>query len=176
MKLSDQYKNSQIRQSNNHLILIKKSLCLNNNKNNKMIDNKIIKITFILRWGPLYLCSRTYSTSTNKHRVCLWLWFVVVCYLPISPYSVGLLHCHWVYLITHWGLVMHIYISKLTIIISDHYSDVTMGMMASQVTGVSIVCSTVCSGTHQRKHQSSVSLAFVRGIHRWLVNSLHKWQ
>ena len=38
------------------------------------------------------------------------------------------------------------------------------------------VYSTVCSGTDQRKHQSSVSLAFVRGIHRWPVNSPHKSQ
>ena len=29
-------------------------------------------------------------------------------------------------------------------------------------------------GADQRKHQSSVSLAFVRGIHRWSVNSPHK--
>ena len=49
-----------------------------------------------------------------------------------------------------------------------------MNAMASQITCVSIVCSTVCSGTDQRKHQSSASLAFVRGIHRWPVNSLHK--
>ena len=33
---------------------------------------------------------------------------------------------------------------------------------------------TVCSGTDQRKSQSSVSLAFVRGIHRWPVDSPHK--
>ena len=32
----------------------------------------------------------------------------------------------------------------------------------------------VYSGTDQRKHQRSASLAFVRGIHRWPVNSLHK--
>ena len=31
------------------------------------------------------------------------------------------------------------------------------------------------SGTDQRKHQSSASLAFVREIHRRPVNSLHKW-
>ena len=30
------------------------------------------------------------------------------------------------------------------------------------------------SGADQRKHQSSASLAFVRGIHRWPVNSPHK--
>ena len=32
---------------------------------------------------------------------------------------------------------------------------------------------TVCSGVDQRKHQSSASLGFVRGIHRWPVNSFH---
>ena len=56
-----------------------------------------------------------------------------------------------------------------------HYSDVIMSMMASQITRLMIVYSTVFSGTDQRKHQSSASLAFVRGIHRWLVNSPHKW-
>ena len=35
---------------------------------------------------------------------------------------------------------------------------------------------TVCSGTYQRKHQSSASLAFVMGIHRWPVDSLTKGQ
>ena len=55
-----------------------------------------------------------------------------------------------------------------------HYSDVIMGGMASQITGISIVYSTVYSGTVQRKYQSSVSLAFVRGIHRRPVNSPHK--
>ena len=57
---------------------------------------------------------------------------------------------------------------------TSHYNDVIMSSRASQFTGVSIVCSTVCSGADQRKHQSSVSLAFVRGIHRWPVNSPHK--
>ena len=49
-----------------------------------------------------------------------------------------------------------------------------MSAMASQITGVSIVCSAVCSGVHQRKHQSSVSLAIVSGIHWWSVDSRHK--
>ena len=48
-----------------------------------------------------------------------------------------------------------------------------MSAMASHSTGVSIVYSTVCSGADQRKHQSSASLAFVRGLHRWPVNSPH---
>ena len=42
-----------------------------------------------------------------------------------------------------------------------HYSDVIMSVMASQITSASIVCSTVCSGADQRKHQSSASLVFV---------------
>ena len=46
--------------------------------------------------------------------------------------------------------------------------------MASQITSITIVCSTVYSGTDQRKHQSSASLAFVRGIHRWTMISPHK--
>ena len=56
-----------------------------------------------------------------------------------------------------------------------HYDDVIMGAMASQITSLTIVYSTVHSGADQRKHQSSASLAFVRGIHRGPVNSPHKW-
>ena len=61
-----------------------------------------------------------------------------------------------------------------TLLLRDHYSDVIMSMMAPQITGVSIVYSTICSGPQQRKYQSSASLAFVRGIHWWPVNSPHK--
>ena len=55
-----------------------------------------------------------------------------------------------------------------------HYCDVIMNAIASQITSVSIVYSSVCSDTDQRWHQSSASLAFVRGIHRGPVNSPHK--
>ena len=56
-----------------------------------------------------------------------------------------------------------------------HYGDVIMSLIASQITSLAIVYSTVYSGADQRKHQSSASLAFVRGIHRGPVNSPHKW-
>ena len=36
----------------------------------------------------------------------------------------------------------------------NHYSDVTISITVSQITSVSIVCSAVCSGAHQRKHRS----------------------
>ena len=57
----------------------------------------------------------------------------------------------------------------------QHYDDVIMGAMTSQITSLTIVYSTVYSDTDQRKHQSPASLAFVRGIHRGPVNSPHKW-
>ena len=48
---------------------------------------------------------------------------------------------------------------------SRHYGDVIMGAIASQITSLTIVYSTVYWDADQRKHQSSASLAFVRGIH-----------
>ena len=56
-----------------------------------------------------------------------------------------------------------------------HYNDVIMSAMASQTTSLAIVFPSVYSGADQRKHQSSASLAFARGIHRSPVNSPHKW-
>ena len=56
-----------------------------------------------------------------------------------------------------------------------HYNDVIMGAIASQITGLTIVCSIVYSDADQRKHQSCASLVFVLGIHRGPLNSPHKW-
>ena len=55
------------------------------------------------------------------------------------------------------------------IAVTSHY------VRVFQITGNSTVCSTVISGTHQRKHQSSAWLAIVRGIHWWLMDSPHRW-
>ena len=46
----------------------------------------------------------------------------------------------------------------------------------SQITSLSSVCSNICSSADQRKQQSSASLAFVGGIHQWLVDPLTKGQ
>ena len=54
--------------------------------------------------------------------------------------------------------------------LSNWHNQVTFGMENG-----TIVFLTVYSDADQRKHQSSVSLAFVRGIHRGPVNSPHKW-
>ena len=50
-----------------------------------------------------------------------------------------------------------------------------MGVIASQITSLTIVHSAVYSDADQRKHQSSASLPFVLGTHRGPVNSPHKW-
>ena len=72
-----------------------------------------------------------------------------------------------------------------------HYDDVITSAMASQMSSLTTVYSSVCSGTYERKHESSASLAFVGvcvcvcvcvcgggggggGIHRWPANSLHQ--
>ena len=55
-----------------------------------------------------------------------------------------------------------------------NYNVVIMSTMASQITGLTIVYPSVYSGADQRKHQSSASLAFVRGIHWSPVSSPHK--
>ena len=65
--------------------------------------------------------------------------------------------------------------SMFNILLSVHYDDVIMTTIASQITSLTIVYSTVYSDADQRKHQSSASLAFVRGIHRGPGNSPHKW-
>ena len=69
---------------------------------------------------------------------------------------------------SYWLSVFHVFNSNLP------YNDVIMSLVASQITSLTIVYSTVYSGADQRKHQSSTSLAFVWGIHRWPVNSPHK--
>ena len=56
-----------------------------------------------------------------------------------------------------------------------HYTDVTMSAMASQITSLTMIYSTVYSGAGQKEHQSSASLAFVQGIHRWPMNSPREW-
>ena len=80
-------------------------------------------------------------------------------------------HRHGVYEYSH-GYVLLLSSHKK---VWHHYGDVIMRVIASQITSLVIVYSTVYSDADERKHRSSVSLAFVRGIHRGLVNSPHKW-
>ena len=46
--------------------------------------------------------------------------------------------------------------------LANHYNDVMMSAMASQITSLEIVYSTFYSGANQRNHQSSAARAFLR--------------
>ena len=59
-------------------------------------------------------------------------------------------------------------LAALGVVISTHYNDIIMSTMASQITSLTIVYSTIYSGTDQRKYRSSASLTSVQ------VNSPHK--
>ena len=61
-------------------------------------------------------------------------------------------------------LVIHCKATRINWVIF-HYCDVIMGTMASQITTITIIYSTVYSDADQRKHQRSASLAFVWGIY-----------
>ena len=124
----------------------------------------------------------------------LWVHALLWIYSPFYPYSSRLLHRYWGnraseitlkdmgdrYLATTKHKKMRSVCIIPGMYCSSHcghiwyYSEVTMGAMASQITRLTIVYSTVYSGADQTKHQRSVSPAFVRGIHRWPENSLHK--
>ena len=63
--------------------------------------------------------------------------------------------------------------ARWTVLFAWHYKDVIMSAVASQITSLTIVHSTVYS-RRRSNNQNSASLAFVRGIHRWPVNFPHK--
>ena len=67
--------------------------------------------------------------------------------------------------LTQWANMPHIIaIMDLRKSISwIHYSDVIQGAIASEITSLTIVYSTVYSGAHQRKYQSSATLALCVG-------------
>ena len=64
----------------------------------------------------------------------------------------------------HWDTTLrtHLHVSERIPDTFFHYNDVIVSAMASQITSLMIVYSTVYSGADQTKHRSSASLAFVR--------------
>ena len=81
----------------------------------------------------------------------------------------------WQFPFTKWIWTCRLQNGDHLFICLPHYGDVIMGAIASQITSLTIVYSTVYSDADERKHQSSASVAFVWGIHRGPVNSPHKW-
>ena len=79
------------------------------------------------------------------------------------------------YILCHAYTLKHQHPETNAISGPSHYDDVIMSTIASQITSLTIVYSTVYSSADQSKHQSSASLAFVWEIHRGPVNFPHKW-
>ena len=119
---------------------------------------------------------------SRYHRMCMVFGFLFprIWYSShTSPHFSSRTQIHWgVYRATDTGAVYRINYAQdcvvlcfILVVLPIHYDDVIMGAVASQITSFTIVYSTVYSDADERKHQSSASLAFVRGIHRGQVNS-----
>ena len=109
-----------------------------------------------------------HKDETGKN---LWWFSIIMISLNDDPAERSISPQSWLLVIYDWSWDMQtLYWVKLL-----HYNDIIMSAIASQITSLMIVYSTVCSDADQRKHQSSASLAFVRGIHWQPVNSPHKW-
>ena len=122
--------------------------------------NCIVRGTFfVLVITGICLCLTILFDGNNKH-VLSW---VELSWVELS--WVELVELSWVELSPPF--------MSISRFVEFHYNDVIMNAMASQITSLTIVYSTVYSGADQRKHQSSASLAFVWGIHRWPVRSPH---
>ena len=114
-----------------------------------------------------YLPGKGHKTQKHSHIIWRWQYFCDV-YInrlvhPVSdPPLIVLL-----YRTPQFNLKprCHNWVHKISRI---HYSDIIMSAMASQITGVSIVYSTVRSGVDQRKYQSSVTLRGGFTGYRWL--------
>ena len=127
--------------------------------------------------GPRWLINFDISIAVNfpdvKHGVFLWKSYTFFSYIILFLFY---------FFVAGLSAVICYLMDSSTFpyifqgLFSDiHDNDIIMGTIGSHITNLTIVYSTVYSGADQRKHQSSVSLAFVWGIHRWPVNSLHKW-
>ena len=108
----------------------------------------------------------------DRHCWRLWRYWNVDSskwHLEISIYdALPVIHNHFTYLwiFKHWQINGFKWC---------HYIAVKKDAMASKITSHTIRYWTVYSGADQGTQQSSASLAFVWGIHRWPVNSPHKW-
>ena len=127
----------------------------------------------MLRFFDMKTSTITSAQYDNFANLC-WLskWWFYSCNTASSKAQP-----HWTWtcsLYTDTAMLKWLHIQPSWTGNSVHYCDVIIGAVASQITGASIICSTVCSGADQSEHQSSSSLAFARGINRWPVVSRHK--
>ena len=129
-------------------------------------------------WDPILYANEHNPLSWIK-PACLFIYFPICHKKHLCQIRVWCYKMQWspILALTILFLNMNLMWSRPVMarpIQHNHYGDVIFSAMASQTTSITIVCSNVYSGVDQKKHQISASLAFVRGIHRWLVNSSHR--
>ena len=144
-------------------------------------DQTQLYLSQILAWPPvgdeLFMCENQIDKLICGEELCLAKIYCRSSIKPIDKKTMTdqfkLVNCHVIN--QQARKLWRRFFAAPAVEVFPHYDDVIMTTMASQITSLTIVYSTVYSGADQRKHQSSASLAIVRGIHRWPVNSPHKW-
>ena len=109
------------------------------------------------RWRLFSWFSRKRSSNVESASISSRHYTCIQCEYNLVKYRV----CHKTLVGTCW-------------LLCSHHNDVIMSAIESQITSLAIVYSTAFSGADQRKYQSFASLAFVKRITRWQVNSPHK--
>ena len=121
-----------------------------------MIVTKVTSTSIWIWIDMIYDCDQGYlHINMDMNWYDIWLW------PRLPPHQYG------------YELIWYMIVTKVTS--TSHYNNVIMGAIASQITSLTIVYTSVYSDADQREHQSSASLAFVRGIRRGQANSPHKW-
>ena len=139
----------------------------------KFTPNIMHTIRVVLRFEVVCFISRFIFQNLLALRKICYQWYRINPGVCGSPHHTS---PSWTRNITPTKQKTHdSHFAKIDALCFDHNSDVIMDAIASQITSLTIVYSTVYSGADQIKHQSSASLAFVWGIHRRSVNSPHKW-
>ena len=116
------------------------------------VEPVIVPRVTMLEWLTMFRCH--FMDDVSCHFIT-WANDDQVLWSHMASLTHNVFWGNWRDVLTHWGQVKHICVSNLTIIGSDN--DLSP-----------------YPGADQRKHQSTASLAFVKGIHRWPVNSPHK--
>ena len=120
------------------------------------------------------------SIATRGMHVASGLTSIPFASFPVTFFNIRFIICpHLVAIYVprryHYQFIVKLQIHSINICTTDRDPNQHIDViMTSQIIWVSIVCSTVCSGADQIKHQSSTSLAFVRRIHRWPMGSSNK--
>ena len=112
--------------------------------------------------NSLYLLHKGSVTKSSQAVALAIIYYI--CSTPCTGSNVSFFKLSYY---IQWWFIKYQESQTPTILLAPHYSDVIISAMASEITSLTIVYVTVYSGGDQRKHQSSASLVFGRGIHRW---------